>query len=144
MTETGKPLLSLEDIGWTPALEHQVETQIKVHEELMRFCGELARSAPERLPSVIDEAVKRVMDVAYQTPEHLTGGVPELWGPGEMADFFGVTPNRARKIPDTAPGFPAPAVRLKGQKIWLADDVRKFAQTWNRRPGPNPLKEKET
>lgn len=143
MSQEQRERFELEDIGWTPVLEHRIDTQLGIREELIRFCRVLSQTAPEDIPAAFDAAAQRLMDTAYQTPAHLTGGVPELWGAGELAEFFGVAYDRARKIPDTAPGFPDPVARLKGGKIWLADDVRKFAKGWNRRPGPPPRKQGE-
>ena len=60
--------------------------------------------------------------------------MPELMSAAEIADELGVSRQRVHQLRSTA-GFPAPLADLRGGAVWDAAAVRKFAQTWERKPG---------
>lgn len=49
---------------------------------------------------------------------------PELWGAGEAASFLGIRHNNMYKLRD----FPEPIYDKPRGRLWLADDVRTFAE----------------
>lgn len=59
---------------------------------------------------------------------------PELMSAAEIADELEVSRQRVHQLRSTA-GFPAPLANLRGGAVWDAAAVRKFAQTWERKPG---------
>lgn len=59
---------------------------------------------------------------------------PELMSAAEIADELGISRQRVHQLRSTA-GFPAPLADLRGGAVWDAVAVRKFAQTWERKPG---------
>jgi hypothetical protein len=60
--------------------------------------------------------------------------MPELMSAAEIADELGISRQRVHQLRSTA-GFPEPLADLRGGAVWDAAAVRKFAQTWERRPG---------
>jgi hypothetical protein len=60
--------------------------------------------------------------------------MPELVSPAEIAQELGVSRQRVHKL-RSMPGFPAPLAELRGGAVWDAAAVRKFAESWERRPG---------
>ncbi len=60
--------------------------------------------------------------------------VPTLVGVREIADLLGVTKQRASELARTA-GFPPPLTTLAAGPVWAETTVRKFVETWQRRPG---------
>jgi hypothetical protein len=63
--------------------------------------------------------------------------MPELMSAAEIADELGVSRQRVHQLRATA-GFPAPLADLRGGAVWDAAAVRRFAQTWERKPGRPP------
>lgn len=63
--------------------------------------------------------------------------LPELMSAAEIAEQLGVSRQRVHQLRDTA-AFPAPLADLRGGAIWDAAAIRKFDQTWTRKPGPPP------
>lgn len=61
--------------------------------------------------------------------------VPALVGVAELADLLEVSRQRASKVADTAPGFPAPIARLRSGPVWRRTDLDRFLDGWKRRPG---------
>ena len=58
---------------------------------------------------------------------------PEIWGKAEVAEHLGRSAARVAQLA-REPGFPQPVARLKAGWIWLADDIRAWAQAHPRRP----------
>ena len=63
--------------------------------------------------------------------------MPELMSAAEIADELGISRQRVHQLRSTA-GFPEPLADLRGGAVWDANAVRKFAQTWERKPGRPP------
>jgi hypothetical protein len=63
--------------------------------------------------------------------------MPELMSAAEIADELGISRQRVHQLRSTA-GFPEPLADLRGGAVWDAAAVRKFAQTWERKPGRPP------
>jgi hypothetical protein len=63
--------------------------------------------------------------------------MPELMSAAEIADELGISRQRVHQLRATA-GFPEPLADLRGGAVWDAAAVRKFAQTWERKPGRPP------
>lgn len=59
---------------------------------------------------------------------------PELVGVAELAQLFGVAPQRASAL-QHRDGFPAPVATLKSGPVWVRANVEDFAKTWVRKPG---------
>jgi hypothetical protein len=60
--------------------------------------------------------------------------MPELMSAAEIADELGVTRQRVHQLRDLA-AFPAPLADLRGGAVWDAEAVRRFRDSWERRPG---------
>jgi len=60
--------------------------------------------------------------------------MPELMSAAEIAEELGVSRQRVHQLRSTT-GFPEPLADLRGGAVWDAAAVRKFAETWERRPG---------
>ena len=52
----------------------------------------------------------------------------------EIADLLGVRRQRVHQLRSTR-GFPAPLAELRGGAVWDARAIRRFLDTWERRPG---------
>ncbi|CQD21923.1 hypothetical protein BN000_05406 [Mycobacterium europaeum] len=63
-----------------------------------------------------------------------TPTMPELMSAAEIADELGVRRQRVHQLRAT-PAFPAPLAELRGGAVWDAAAVRKFAASWERKPG---------
>jgi hypothetical protein len=63
--------------------------------------------------------------------------MPELMSAAEIADALGISRQRVHQLRSTA-GFPEPLADLRGGAVWDAAAVRKFARTWQRKPGRPP------
>lgn len=57
-------------------------------------------------------------------------------GTAEVAGILGVTTGRVRQLKTDHPDWPQPAAELSAGDLYLADDIRRFAAQWDRRPGP--------
>ena len=60
--------------------------------------------------------------------------MPELMSAAEIADELGVSRQRVHKLREMET-FPLPLAELRGGAVWDAVAVRKFAETWKRKPG---------
>jgi hypothetical protein len=63
--------------------------------------------------------------------------MPELMSAAEIADELEISRQRVHQLRSSA-GFPKPLADLRGGAVWDAAAVRKFAQTWERKPGRPP------
>jgi hypothetical protein len=63
-----------------------------------------------------------------------TSTMPALMSAAEVADELGISRQRVHQLRSTA-AFPLPLADLRGGAVWDAAAVRKFAQTWERKPG---------
>ena len=59
----------------------------------------------------------------------------ELLGVHEIAEMLGVSRQRVNELARSSLGFPKPVARLAAGRIWLKEDVEKWAATWERRSG---------
>ena len=75
---------------------------------------------------IVSEAEHRRRAEAFTTPD--------LMSAAEIADELGISRQRVHQLRSTA-GFPAPLADLRGGAVWDAAAVRKFGQTWERKPG---------
>lgn len=57
-----------------------------------------------------------------------------LVGVTEVAEMLGVTRQRASEL-RTREGFPAPIADLASGPVWKSSSLRRFTETWERRPG---------
>ena len=60
--------------------------------------------------------------------------IPELMSAAEIAEELGISRQRVHQLRSTD-AFPAPLADLRGGAVWDAVAVRKFAETWTRKPG---------
>lgn len=72
-----------------------------------------------------------------------------LMGFAEAAEALGIKRQRVYQLAVTHKKFPEPVAHLMATRVWLAEDIEKFGQAWDRRPGRRRLdemkeKEKET
>jgi hypothetical protein len=58
----------------------------------------------------------------------------QLVGVSELAAALGVSRQRASEL-RTRPGFPAPVADLSSGPIWRAEQLHRFTETWQRKPG---------
>lgn len=64
-------------------------------------------------------------------------------GLAEAATFLGVSKQRVGQLDETRPkGFPPPVTRLACGPVWLAQDIERFASTWDHKPG-RPKKDRK-
>jgi hypothetical protein len=63
--------------------------------------------------------------------------MPELMSAAEIAEELEISRQRVHQLRSTA-GFPEPLADLRGGAVWDAAAVRKFARTWERKPGRPP------
>jgi hypothetical protein len=80
-----------------------------------------------------------VMDEVLQEKE-LEREAEEFFGVAEVAGYLGVQKQRVPQLRVTA-GFPAPIAELASGPVWKESSLRRFAATWERRPG-RPRKER--
>lgn len=60
--------------------------------------------------------------------------MPELMSATEIAEELGVRRQRVHQLRQN-PAFPAPLAELRGGAVWDAAAVRKFSESWTRKPG---------
>ncbi|WP_353647408.1 MULTISPECIES: DUF2188 domain-containing protein [unclassified Mycobacterium] len=60
--------------------------------------------------------------------------MPELMSAAEIAEELGITRQRVHQLRSLS-SFPAPLADLRGGAVWDAAAVRRFGETWERRPG---------
>lgn len=87
---------------------------------------EVVRSEPVALEVVTEHERAR----AAEAPT-----MPELMSAAEIADELGVRRQRVHQLRRDKPAFPAPLAELRGGAVWDAAAVRKFAESWTRKPG---------
>lgn len=96
----------------------------------------LAKMDGEVMP-VVQAGTPIAVEIVTE-PEHRRRAqaftTPELMSAAEIAEELGISRQRVHQLRATA-GFPAPLADLRGGAVWDAAAVRKFAQTWERRPG---------
>lgn len=103
-----------------------------IFDALSKMDGEVMHVVQAGTPiavEVVTESEHRRRAEAFTTPE--------LMSAAEIADELGVSRQRVHQLRSTA-GFPAPLADLRGGAVWDAAAVRKFAQTWERKPGRPP------
>lgn len=61
--------------------------------------------------------------------------IPELVGYAEIAEMAGITRQRAREIAETRIGFPAAVVETASGPLRVRNQVERWLETWDRRPG---------
>jgi hypothetical protein len=61
----------------------------------------------------------------------------ELINTQHIATRLGITRRRVRKIIETHPEFPEPAFQSPNGhiRLWAADDIATWEETWDRAPG---------
>jgi hypothetical protein len=105
--------------------------------------------APGSMP-MIEAAEKMAAEVAHVIQAKPTGvevvnevewarradapTMPELMSAAEIAEELEISRQRVHQLRETA-AFPAPLAELRGGAVWDAAAVRKFASSWERRPG---------
>lgn len=68
---------------------------------------------------------------------------PQLAGVSELAELLGVTRQRVAELRHR-PDFPAPVTQLKAGPVWRIDDLSRFVDEWDRKPGrPRKVDESE-
>ncbi|CKN42746.1 Hypothetical protein ERS024267_03181 [Mycobacterium tuberculosis] len=100
-----------------------------VFDALAKMAGEVMPVVQAKSPiavQIISEPEHRLRAEAFTTPE--------LMSAAEIADELGVSRQRVHQLRSTA-GFPAPLADLRGGAVWDAAAVRRFAETWERKPG---------
>lgn len=100
-----------------------------VFDALAKMAGEVMPVVQAKSPiavQIISEPEHRLRAEAFTTPE--------LMSAAKIADELGVSRQRVHQLRSTA-GFPAPLADLRGGAVWDAAAVRRFAETWERKPG---------
>lgn len=82
-----------------------------------------------------DNVALEVMTVDEQDRRLEQPILPEIWGTVEVADELGVSRQRVHQLVAEHSRFPEPLVRLGAGPLWLADTIRAFNATWERKPG---------
>ncbi|BBX73674.1 hypothetical protein H7H78_10245 [Mycobacterium shinjukuense] len=102
---------------------------LSMFDALHKMDGEIMQVVHAGTPialEIVREAEHRLRAEAFTTPE--------LMSAAEIADELGISRQRVHQLRSTA-GFPAPLADLRGGAVWDAAAVRKFGQTWERKPG---------
>lgn len=87
----------------------------------------------EHVVGVMPSAVEIITEQElYRRADEPT--LPELMSAAEIADELSISRQRVHQLRSTA-GFPAPLADLRGGAVWDAAAIRKFARTWERKPG---------
>jgi hypothetical protein len=88
------------------------------------------------VPHVVDGELVGVEIVTEAEHRRRAGyyTMPELMSAAEIAEELAVSRQRVHQLRSTT-GFPEPLADLRGGAVWDAAAVRKFAETWERRPG---------
>lgn len=103
--------------------------ELTMFEALNKAMGEIAHVVA--LPEPIGLEV--LTELEHQTRAEAPT-MPELMSAAEISDELGVSRQRVHQLRETA-GFPAPLADLRGGAVWDADAVRRFRDSWQRRPG---------
>ncbi|MHB2024528.1 MAG: hypothetical protein ACYCO3_14575 [Mycobacteriales bacterium] len=61
--------------------------------------------------------------------------IPELVSPVEAAEILGVSRQRVHQLAHSHYRFPRAFLELGSGPVYLADAIRSFGETWDRRPG---------
>lgn len=122
-----------------------------------RYTVRIAVSAPE-INKAVDYALSEIFSASARAgmPDwpvvdvHLTEWdefsrqldeptYPNVVGVSELAEMLGVSRQRASELARVE-SFPSPFVELASGPVWLEPNVRRFCETWVRKPG-RPRKE---
>lgn len=99
---------------------------------LSRAHGEVVR--------VIGNGQPKAVEVTTETEHRRRADaftIPELMSTAEIAEELGISRQRVHQLRSSS-SFPEPLADLGGGAVWDAAAVRKFAQTWERKPGRRP------
>lgn len=139
MNNDERPYVSLVQTDRPPQDEHHDAVQLLVIDLLRRFTGTLVRALSDASHAHEMIVSQAVMEKAYFTSLY---GSLKLMGTTEVADFLALKNrqrvDQMRKAPSLK--FPMPVAELRQGPVWLARDIEKFAETWERKPG-RPKKE---
>jgi len=117
---------------WSVHVSVQAANAPTAVRQAVKLVTNLGRAAGmPRWPAAHVEAMRedlRVGDLARPA-------LPELVGPSEAAAMLGVSRQRVHQLATEHRRFPPPLLRLASGPLWLADAVRAFAATWERKPG---------
>lgn len=105
---------------------------LSMFDALHKMDGEVmhvVQAGPPIAVEIVTEPEHRRRAEAFTTPE--------LMSAAEIAEELRISRQRVHQLRSTA-GFPAPLADLRGGAVWDAAAVRKFAQTWERKPGRPP------
>lgn len=85
-------------------------------------------------------SLESVDGVAYLTRYGDSDWTVHLYASG-VARVLGVSRQRVYELMRTHEDFPEPFPGTKGN-VWVQDAIEKWAEGWDRRPGPAPAKER--
>lgn len=143
----------------TYELDPSIDEMIGWENELVEYDGHGSRPRPGvvdvtmHLPAYVDiwEAGRKMSDLVRDVVGARPVGVEifteaelyrradaptmlELMSAAEIADELGVSRQRVHQL-RSMKSFPLPLAELRGGAVWDAAAVRRFAETWNRKPG---------
>lgn len=116
--------------------------EVTVHVSSALNAMDVQTIAWRKVLGAIDDIPKRdIIGVEVMTEDEYgrraqLGTMPELVSAVEIAAELGVSRQRVHQLRKLAE-FPLPLVELGGVAIWDAAPVRRFVETWDRKPG-NP------
>ena len=140
MTDSDRPYISLGDTDRPLAEEHHDAMQLLVIDVLRKFTGTIIDAASKASYAHEMLAVQEILNKAYFAP---LDGQLRLMGHAEVATHLGVSRARVAGLATTRPkGFPPPVARLSCGPVWLAQDIERFASTWDHKPG-RPKKDRK-
>jgi hypothetical protein len=83
----------------------------------------------------VGESAVEVVSAEEQDRRLSESSMPEIWSTPEVATYLGVSRQRVHQLLGEHPTFPPSLQRLGSGPIWLADTIRAFDRSWDRRPG---------
>ena len=135
----------LVDLGAAVAVEDRghLSVQLTVEAGTRRAAFDRGDKAVSEAAAAAGVAIKEIVEVQVLTQTEFDyrleqPRVPELWGPTEASEFLGITNPRLDQLVKEFPERLPILVKLAGKqgaRIWLADTIRRFKPTWNRKVG---------
>lgn len=139
MSEPERPYISFGQTDRPSADEHHDGVERLVRDVLARYTGDLMAQVRKHSETLLPLAARQVMEKAYYTSLF---GELRLMGTAEVAAHLGLGHrSRVQQLRQAeALGFPPPVASLRMGPVWLAQDIEKWAEGWDRKPG-RPRKE---
>lgn len=139
MSEPERPYISFGQTDRPPADEHHDGVELLVRDVLKGYVDALLEQARVLSKTLLPSVAEQIMEKAYYTSLF---GELRLMGTAEVSAYLKLKHrSQVQQLRQAdSLGFPPPVASLRMGPVWLAQDIEKWAEGWDRKPG-RPRKE---